>query len=130
MTPDDYEQVSALWQATEGLGLDESREEFCRILAHNPGLSPVVRIDGRIAAAVFCCSDGRRGYLYHLAVAREHRGRGIAKAVVDHCLQRLAALGIARCSIHLYVDNPTGEQFWKKVGWRNRVDLKVMAIDL
>ena len=76
MSVGDYEQVLALWNACEGVRANETKEELARILARNPGLSSVIRRGGELAAAVLCCHDGRRGYLYHLGVAPSVRQAG------------------------------------------------------
>ena len=129
MTPADYDDVMDLWNACEGVRVNESLEELTRILRRNPGLSTVVRRGEHVVAAVLCCHDGRRGYLYHLGVAAEFRQRGLASQLVDHCLERLKAEGISRCSIFLIVGNESGEAFWRRTGWRERSDLKTFARD-
>jgi ribosomal protein S18 acetylase RimI-like enzyme len=130
MTIFDYDEVVALWQASDGIGEAETREEIDVFLARNPGFSYIARKDSELAGAILCGHDGRRGYLYHLAVDTRFRNQGIGRALVEQCLARLAKVNIPRCSVHLYVDNDSGESFWKQIGWRKRVDLKVMAIDL
>jgi ribosomal protein S18 acetylase RimI-like enzyme len=130
MTPGDYEDVVALWRATEHMGQAETREEIDSFLARNPELSPVARAGGRLIGAVLCGHDGRRGYLAHLAVAQDFRKQGVARALVDYCLERLRSIGISRATIHLYVDNQAGERYWQRTGWRERTDLKVYSFDL
>ena len=130
LTEADYEPVMALWNSTPGVRATESTAEFARILARNPGLSCVARDAQKIVAAILCCHDGRRGYLYHLAVAQSHRRQGIARAMVDRCLALLTDLGITRCTLFVVADNEDGTAYWKHTGWRERVDLKAMAKDL
>ena len=130
MTLADYAEVMALWNSCTGVRATETREELARILQRNPDLSCVVRDSGKIVGAVLCCHDGRRGYLYHLAVAESHRRQGIAKALVDRCLALLTQLGITRCTLFVVADNEAGISFWKHTGWRERVDLRMMAKDL
>ena len=129
MTVADYEQVVALWRTADGVGLDgdaDSREGIAAYLLRNPGLSFVARRDGQVVGAVLSGHDGRRGYLHHLAVAGAHRGRGIGRALVEACLAELGRIGIGKCNIFLFSDNAAGEQFWKRVGWLERRDLKVL----
>ncbi len=130
MNQADYGSVMALWHSTPGVRATEAPEEFSRILARNPGLSCVVRDGDQLVAAILCCHDGRRGYLYHLAVKESHRRQGIARAMVDRCLGLLTELGIARCTLFVVADNEDGTAYWKHTGWRERVDLKTMAKDL
>src|SRR6266403_2209830 len=77
MCVDDYDEVLALWNACEGVRANETSEELARILVRNPGLSSVIRRGKELAAAVLCCHDGRRGYLYHLGVAAAFRKLGL-----------------------------------------------------
>ncbi len=130
MTSADHAAVLALWSACEGVRASETPEELARILDRNPGLCSVAREGGELAGAVLCCHDGRRGYLYHLGVAPPFRRRGIATALVDHCLAELTALGIRRCTIFLIAGNADGETFWRNHGWRERTDLVAFAKDL
>jgi len=129
MTASDYREALTLWNACEGVRAAETRQEFERILNRNAGLSAVIRRGPTLAAAVLCCHDGRRGYLYHLGVAAEFRHLGLGRMIVEHSLARLKDHGISRCSIFLIVGNQVGEAFWKRVGWRERTDLKVLACD-
>jgi N-acetylglutamate synthase len=129
MKPEDYDEVVALWQASEGIGLHEdvdSRQSIAAYLHRNPGTSHVARHAGRIVGAVLCGHDGRRGYLHHLAVAAPWRRQGVGQALVEACLLKLAAAGIPKCNIFLFADNEQGEAFWKNAGWNERADLKVL----
>jgi ribosomal protein S18 acetylase RimI-like enzyme len=132
MEVDDYEDAFALWQVTEGIGLSEadSREAIARYLARNPGLSFVARAeDGTLAGAVLCGHDGRRGYLHHLAVRTGCRGQGLGRVLVDHCLAALQAEGIDKCHLFVKRNNPSGLEFWKKIGWSER-SLILMSKDV
>ena len=126
----DYDAAIELWNSCEGVRANETLEEFARILERNPDLSGAIRRGAELAAAVLCCHDGRRGYLYHLGVAAAHRKHGLGRLLVEHSLAQLRAAGIRRCTIFLITSNAGGEAFWKRIGWRDRDDLKVLAIDL
>ena len=129
MTPADIAAVSRLWLASEGVGLSpsDSAPSLTGHLERNPGLSLVATSeDGPLVGAVLCGHDGVRGYLRHLAVAPEARGRGIARVLVARCLDGLRELHIHKCSAHMFADNTAGRQFWHHLGWIERSDLKVM----
>ena len=128
MSESDLTAVLAFWQGMNGVGLNESDTPDClRVyLDRNPGLSLVARHGAQIVGAVLCGHDGRRGYLHHLAVLPEYRRQGLGRVLVDRCLAALASRGIPKCNIFLYADNGSGEQFWKRCGWSERADLRVL----
>ncbi len=131
MTETDYDDTYALWRITEGIGLSDadSREAIAAYLQRNPGLSRVARRGGRLVGAVLCGHDGRRGYLHHLAVEKSERGRGLGRRLVTECLAGLAGAGIRRCHLFVYDGNHEGQGFWRRIGWRERTDLKLMSAD-
>ncbi|MEX2173663.1 MAG: GNAT family N-acetyltransferase [Pirellulaceae bacterium] len=135
MRPADHAAVLDLWNSCPGVRADESLAELTRIIERNPGLSAIALAPDesgseQLAGAVLCCHDGRRGYLYHLAVRESQRGEGIARALVQRSLQQLAAAGIRRCTIFSIVGNESGEAFWRGLGWFERTELKAFAVDL
>jgi N-acetylglutamate synthase len=126
MTIDDYDQVVALWEGTEGIGMDDdvdSRAGIGSYLLRNPGLCFAARDGNEVIGAVLCGHDGRRGYLHHLAVATSHRRQGLGKALVEKCITALRAAGINKCNILVFEDNEDGLGFWKADGWSARHDL-------
>jgi putative acetyltransferase len=128
MTPRDLDSVLALWGQTSGVGLNESDtpDQLRTYLDRNPGLSLVAREGTRLVGAILCGHDGRRGYLNHLAVLPEYRGRGLGRQLVETCLAALGGVGILKCNIFLYADNEPGRCFWAHCGWSLRDDLMVL----
>jgi N-acetylglutamate synthase len=133
LTIKNYEEVLSLWQSTEGVGLDkdvDTKERIGIYLQRNLGLSFAAFEKGKVIGAVLCGHDGRRGYLHHLTVAEAHRNKGIGNALVDKVISKLHMLGIRKCNIFVFANNPGGQEFWKKSGWVERTDLKVMSKDI
>lgn len=133
MTIDDYDEVLALWQSVEGvaLGPSDSRQSTARYLQHNPHMS-FVAFDGQtLLGAILCGTDGRNGWLRHLAVRESCRKQGVGKALVDNCLAALKAAEIPWCNIFVFADNASGLAFWRKMGWRF-MDKRIrpMALDV
>jgi ribosomal protein S18 acetylase RimI-like enzyme len=129
MKSGDSRDVLALWTATPGVGVDpvcDSRAGLSRYLKRNPKSSFIAVADGKIVGTVLAGHDGRRGYLYHLAVAPGFRRHGIARALVSSCLMRLKQERIPKCTLFVFGSNRSGQTFWKKSGWKRRNDLVVM----
>ena len=126
MRIEDYDKVYALWMSIHGFGIrsmDDSREGIERFLKRNPTASVVAEEKGRIIGAILCGHDGRRGCLYHVCVAEEHRRRGIGKAMVVHCMNELKKEQINKVSLIAFTQNDIGNAFWKTIGWTKREDL-------
>jgi len=125
MSLDDYDEALRLWQTAEGVGLSESdtRAAIASYLKRNPRMSFVARDGKESVGAVLCGHDGRRGCLYHLAVAPTHRRKGIGTKLVTRCLAALKRAHIQRCNIFVYNHNADGERFWRRKGWKKRADL-------
>jgi len=129
MTPEDLPEVIRFWQEMEGIGLSESDSvpAVTAYLQRNPELSFVIRNEQeQVIGAVLCGHDGRRGYLHHLAVARDYRRMGIGRALVEKCLSSLQVLNILKCNLFLFSNNSSGQAFWREMGWRGRGDLRLM----
>lgn len=119
----------ALWQTSEGLTLREadSPEALRRFLARNPGLSVAALQEGELIGVALCGHDGRRGYLHHVAVRPDQRRHGLGRQLVEACLTRLAAEGIAKCHLFVRADNAAARPFWQALGWQLRDDIDVWS---
>ncbi len=132
LTIHDYDAARGLWERTEGIGLSaaDSRENLAVFLSRNPGLSFVAVEADRLVGAVLCGSDGRRGFLYHLAVDPAARRKGTGRRLVKSCLSRLHQSGMRKCHIFVMADNADGRRFWERIGWVERPELVVMSRDV
>jgi ribosomal protein S18 acetylase RimI-like enzyme len=116
---EDYDGAIALWNCIEGVEICEgdSREEVAEYLKRNPGLSRVAEANGKVVGVAMCGHDGRRGWIYHLAVASEYRGQKLGRRLLDDCLDGLRKVGLKRAIILVAGDNPAGREFWLRNGW-------------
>ena len=131
--PDDYDSALALWKRCEGIGLSDADERcpIARFLQRNPGLSFVALDEqNNLVGTVLCGSDGRRGYLYHLAVDPLYRRLGLGKQLVERCLDGLRSTGIQKCHIMVYGSNVSGLAFWQQSGWKTRPEIVLMSHDV
>jgi putative acetyltransferase len=129
MSPEDYDEVRALWERSPGVGLSsaDSREGVESYLEANQGLSRVAVSEEKIVGAVLCGHDGRRGYISHLAVEGPRRRTGIATALADACIEALAAEGIEKCHVLVFRDNDDALAFYRDNGWHGRDELVIMS---
>src|SRR5512147_1338607 len=123
MSIQDYEAVLDLMKQTPGVTVRDadSRESTQRYLERNPGFSFIARDDqDNVIGCAMCGHDGRRGYLQHVMVRPEYRGRGIANTLISRCLDKLQSIGILKTHIDVFVANDTANQYWTRRCWKRR----------
>lgn len=133
MTADHIDAARRLWSEAEGVEVAEgdAPPDVARYLARNPGISSVaLGPAGELLGAVLCGHDGRRGFVYHLAVARSARGQGVGRALMRRSLAELRREGLQRALLLVATDNAGGYQFWLRDGWEDMTFAKPMGIDL
>ncbi|MCX8023606.1 MAG: GNAT family N-acetyltransferase [Thermanaerothrix sp.] len=129
---EDYEEATALWKNSPGVGLSQadSPQALAHFLERNPGLNWVAKDEGKVVGTLLCGYDGRRAYLYHVAVHPEYRRQGIGRALVNHCLETLKNLGVEKAHLFVYTNNADAIAFWKSLGWYPRTELLIMSYNL
>ena len=84
--PEDYEAVYNLWmEAGSGIHLRRSDEpeEILKKLQRDPDLFLLAEAGGQLVGTVPGGFYGRRGIMYHLAVTKDYRLRGVGTALMD-----------------------------------------------
>ena len=126
MTIADYDKVYSLWTGTAGMGLrslDDSPAGVEKFLRRNPTTCFVAEEEVILAGVILCGHDGRRGYIYHAAVAPQFRRRGVGKLLVDAALTALKEEGILKAALVAFQTNQLGNAFWESMGFEKREDL-------
>jgi ribosomal protein S18 acetylase RimI-like enzyme len=129
--PHDYPAVQALWaNAGPGLhlGRSDTPDEIAKKLARDPDLFLVAEDNQRIIGAVLGGYDGRRGIVYHLAVAQEYRQRGIGTALMEALEERLRGKGCLKAYL-LVIKGNEAVDFYATNGWQP-MDLFIFGKEL
>ncbi len=104
----DYATALALWRACGPgvrVGMSDTRDEIAKKLARDPDLFLVAEEGGQMLGTVIGGFDGRRGMVYHLAVAEAWRGRGLGRALMAELEARLKAKGCKKYYLLVTADN-------------------------
>jgi len=118
--PDDYPAVRQLWSNMDKgveLGRSDEPEEIAKKITRDPDMFLVAEETGKIIGSVIGGYDGRRGLLYHLAVAVEHRQQGLGTLLLNEIESRLRSKGCRKCYLMVTLNNPEAERFYQKRGW-------------
>lgn len=133
MTIHDYEKVYALWMSCKNMGfndIDDSKEGITRFLERNPNTSFVAIENDELLGIILGGHDGRRGYIYHMSVAENHRKKGIGSSLVEKCLESFKNEKISKVALLVFKYNETGNAFWEKQGFILREDVNYRNIGL
>ena len=128
---DDYAVVHVLWQRGDlWMRPSDGPQATLLKLTRDPGLFLVARNDGRIIGTVMGGWDGRRAYVYHLAVAPERRRQGIADALMDELEERFRALGAVKAKVQILVDNDVSKAYFAHRGYLLETDCEPWGKEL
>lgn len=133
MKPTDFPQSLTLWESTPGMGLnpaDDSFEGIERYLQRNPESCFVAEEDGRVLGTILAGHDGRRGYIYHLAVAKDFQRQGLGRELAGQAISALQRQGIRKAALVAFRSNSTGNAFWESLGFFCRGDLVYRNLSL
>ncbi len=131
--PEDYPAVRLLWvNAGPGIQLRRSDDldEIQKKLQRDPELFLVAEADGKMLGTVVGGFDGRRGMVYHLAVAELSRKQGIGELLMDELERRLKAKGCIRCYLLVTIENESAMRFYEKRGWAHMKNVHTYGKDL
>ena len=116
----DEAAVIGIWRdAGFRLGPSEETAGLRLRLQRDPELFLVATGQGSLVGAVLGGFDGRRGWVYHLAVAATHRRRGIGAALLTELESRLRALGCVKVNLLVQPANAEVGGFHEHAGYRS-----------
>ncbi|MDQ1122697.1 GNAT family acetyltransferase [Microbacterium trichothecenolyticum] len=116
--PADEDAVVALWeQAGLTRPWNDPRADIRRKLTVQPELF-LVAVDAEVVVGtVMAGYDGHRGWLYYLATASTHRGRGVGRALVAEAERLLEAMGCPKVQLMVRPDNTGARGFYDVLGY-------------
>ena len=131
--PEDYPAARLLWE-NAGLGIQLRRsddpDEIQKKLKRDPDLFLVAEANGKMLATVIGGFDGRRGMVYHLAVAEPYRRQGIGELLMDELEHRLKEKGCIRCYLLVTMENESAMHFYEKRGWAHMTKVNAYGKEL
>jgi len=113
------DQVVALWKGVFAYKAPRNDPELVidKKLAVGDGLFFVAVSDGSVVGTIMIGYDGRRGWIYLLAVDRKNRRRGIGSKLLRCAENRLTELGCVKINLQIVDDNALVEEFYEFNGY-------------
>jgi len=123
---DDYDSVVALWgEAGAGVPLrpSDSRDQLAVKLTRDADLFLVAAYGEELVGCVMGGWDGRRAYIYHLAVRADRRRRGIGTALLAELEERMRRKGALKAKCQIFTSNEASLAFFRRSGYEVEVGL-------
>ena len=117
---DDIEKVIALWHAA-GVARpwNDPRKDiaFARRNTHSTLL--VAEMEGEVVATVMVGEDGHRGWVYYVAAAPNHQGKGLGRIMMAAAEDWLKRRGVWKMQLLVRAENTAVIEFYEHLGYRN-----------
>ena len=128
---EDYLVVRELWQAASlELRPGDEIEDIKLKLQRDPDLFLIAEQDNRIVGSVIGGWDGRRGWIYHLAVSPNYRRKKVGSGLIEELEKRLVSKGARMINAQIHKLNTKSSTFFKAVGYDERSHLIMIGKQL
>jgi ribosomal protein S18 acetylase RimI-like enzyme len=114
----DYAAVDELWRRA-GLWMrpSDAAAQLALKLSRDPDLFLVACAGARLAGVALGGWDGRRAYIYHLAVDPDWQRRGVADRLMDELEERFRVKGALKAKLQILVENDVSAAFFAARGY-------------
>jgi ribosomal protein S18 acetylase RimI-like enzyme len=113
----DGEAAVALWHSC-GLTRpwNDPYRDFVQSLATPTSTVLVARVEAGLVGSVMVGFDGHRGWVYYLAVAQEHRGQGLGRALMQAAENWLRERDVPKMQLMVRDANDAAIGFYQALG--------------
>ena len=121
-----------LWKTMKGLAIrgSDNIRDLTDHVNMNRKHNFVAISEEQIVGTVLGGFDGRRGYIYHLAVKQGFRKKGIGKELMERCFRSFKEINVSKCHMMVLKDNAEAQDFYKKIGCELRTEILVFSKNL
>jgi len=114
----DEAEVIRLWEHCElVVPQNDPGDDIARKLKVQPELFLVGILQGRIITTIMAGYEGHRGWINYLAVAPEHRRKGIGRTMMEAVEKKLCRMGCPKINLQVRETNSTVIEFYKRLGY-------------
>jgi len=114
----DAKAAIALWEEADlTRPWNDATADFRRAVDSASSTVFGIRDGGRLVGTAMAGWDGHRGWVYYLAVARSHRGRGLGKELLAAAEHWLKAAGAPKVQLMVRTENDAVLAFYDHLGY-------------
>jgi ribosomal protein S18 acetylase RimI-like enzyme len=124
----DFAAVTRLWLRSEiKASLGDRRRNLALKLERDPDLFLVAEQDAEIVGSIIGAWDGRRGWVYHLAVDPRFHRKHIASRMLQEVEGRMRKKGVLKVNAMVYPWNAPSLSLFEKRGYKKQDDMVMMG---
>jgi ribosomal protein S18 acetylase RimI-like enzyme len=118
-----------LWKNMKGLAIrgSDNIRDLSEHVKMNFKHNFVAVIHDQLIGTVLGGFDGRRGYIYHMAVHENFRKQNIGKELMDRCFQSFREINVTKCHMMVLKDNTLAQEFYTRIGCELRTEILVFS---
>jgi ribosomal protein S18 acetylase RimI-like enzyme len=125
---EDFAAVTQLWLRSKmKASLGDRRRDIALKLERDPDLFLVAEQDADIVGSIIGAWDGRRGWVYHLAVDPRFRRKRIASRMLREVEGRMREKGVLKVNAMVYLWNGPSLTLFEKLGYKKQDDMVMMG---
>lgn len=122
----DYNGVKQLWTDCKlSEEPEDGIEDISEFLASPQSAGFIAHNNGIIEGAALCGTDGRYGYIHHLAVSKHKRHCGIGRTLAQACVDFLQTRHVI---VMVRENNEKGNKFWNCLHFQKVDGLRIQYI--
>lgn len=132
MKAQDIPSMLKLWKKVK-LSVSTAKRETIEIksmLEKNPTSCFIAVKDHQIIGSIFGAYNGRRGWIYHLAVHQKWQKKGLGAMLLKNAEKALLSLGVTKILLGVRYANLKVAPFYEKYGFSVINDTVIMEKDL
>ena len=118
-----------LWKNMKGLAIrgSDNIRDLSEHVKMNSSHNFVAASGDRLIGTVLGGFDGRRGYIYHLAVHEDFRKKNTGRELMERCFQSFKEINVSKCHMMVLSDNTEAQEFYAKIGCELRTEILVYS---
>lgn len=126
----DIQSMIELWHSTPGIqvGLGDDEQSLKLFLELDSTICLIIKEENLLIATILGTYDGRRGFVYHLAVRPEYQRKGLGKKLLGSMIIELKKHKAKKINLMVRNDNLLAMEFYNQQGWEKRSDIQVYSL--
>jgi N-acetylglutamate synthase len=116
----DFNEIYNLWIDSGILlaPIEQEKFEFEMMLKMNPATSLCIKDKGKIIGAGIGASNGRRAFIYHLAISPDYQKQGLGSLLLNEIEKGLIELKVSKIELEVFIWKSYNVGFYQKHGFR------------